>query len=175
MSRGQEGLEIAVKALIVKSLNVEKCLHSTSISGLNLDLLNSTPKQCVSWKPKGFWYGINYSWVEWCLYNQSDWLTPFIYELELGESILKITDDVEFGLFEEEYLTIPEGNISYIDYPKLINEGYNGLQISPYRPDKRFSFWYYGWDCASGCIWNIKGIKSIKLFAEYKNDSFVCI
>jgi hypothetical protein len=43
---------------------------------------------------------------------------------------------------------------------------YDGLIITPYIWERRMSDeyrWYYTWDCASGCIWNVRAIKEIRL------------
>ena len=45
---------------------------------------------------------------------------------------------------------------------------WDGIIISPYNWKCRHSpstEWYYGWDCASGCIWNVEAIKNYKLEA----------
>ncbi len=41
---------------------------------------------------------------------------------------------------------------------------YDGMIIAPYVWSRRLdgdARWYYGWDCASGCIWNTSAIKSV--------------
>ena len=41
---------------------------------------------------------------------------------------------------------------------------YDGLIITPYIWQRRMELnWYYTWDCASGCIWNVRAIKDIRL------------
>ena len=43
---------------------------------------------------------------------------------------------------------------------------YQGIVIAPYfwkaQLDSK-TFWYYAWDCASGCIWDKEAIKQIKI------------
>lgn len=52
-----------------------------------------------------------------------------------------------------------EGN-----YGTFIGARYDGIVITPYvwsmRLD-RSAFWYYGWDCASGCIWNASAVAEL--------------
>ena len=49
-----------------------------------------------------------------------------------------------------------------INWPKVAQD-YAGIEICPYRSDKRMSSdWYYGWDVASGCVWSSKGFAGIK-------------
>ena len=55
--------------------------------------------------------------------------------------------------------------IYMLDFLKVMDE-YDGIIIAPYQYSCRLmnssTAWYYGWDCASGCIWNL-GCISIKL------------
>jgi hypothetical protein len=49
----------------------------------------------------------------------------------------------------------------YIDW-KPICRDYSGIVITPYVQRRRLElFWYYGWDCASGCIWDGRAVQSI--------------
>ena len=37
---------------------------------------------------------------------------------------------------------------------------YDGIEIAPYVWERRLEvWWYYGWDCASGCLWRPKATK----------------
>ncbi len=45
-----------------------------------------------------------------------------------------------------------------------VAERYAGIIITPYQWSQRMSLmWYYGWDCASGCIWKASVIREIRL------------
>lgn len=45
-----------------------------------------------------------------------------------------------------------------------VAEQYDGIIITPYQWCLRLEQeWYYGWDCASGCIWRASAIKEIRL------------
>lgn len=49
---------------------------------------------------------------------------------------------------------------SGIDW-KAVAKEYDGIEIDPYQYERRFSegfLWYYGWDCASGCVWRPRGL-----------------
>lgn len=46
---------------------------------------------------------------------------------------------------------------------------YHGIVIAPYQWSRRMSpDWYYGWDCASGCVWNLAAIDvaAAEIFSE---------
>lgn len=59
---------------------------------------------------------------------------------------------------------------SFINYGKVALS-YGAMEVTPYLHKRRLSsMWYYGWDCASGCVWEKKAIKKIKLFAHFNTD-----
>lgn len=130
--------------------------------------------------------------MEWCISEYAGKLQPYIYEIILDEEqILRISTDEEF---EDNHHGIPEYmkrlreidpvlalfptmpfvngygcrlGADHIDYPKVA-EKYGGIEITPLLHRKRLSAaWYYGWDCASGCVWSRKAIRDIRLFARY--------
>lgn len=41
----------------------------------------------------------------------------------------------------------------------LVASLYDGILIPRYLWSIRFRNWYYGWDCASGCVWNTDVIR----------------
>jgi hypothetical protein len=46
---------------------------------------------------------------------------------------------------------------------RQVAEMYGGIIIAPYFYQYRYSHdWYYGWDCASGCIWDLSVIESFE-------------
>lgn len=55
-----------------------------------------------------------------------------------------------------------------IDWRKVAAE-YKGIVIAPYQWQRRLDdkmFWYYSWDCASGCIWDVSAIAELRLTNE---------
>lgn len=133
-------------------------------------------------KPKGIWYGIADSWIDWCLSESFGGIHQYIYEIVVDKSrILTIDNISDFEKFEKEHLEKPNTNdmpewLKKVEeiYPnKAMNyskvaENFGGIEIAPYQWEKRLeSMWYYGWDCASGCIWSPNAIKDLRLFAYY--------
>jgi hypothetical protein len=137
----------------------------------------------------GFWYGIDGSWADWCLCEQFRGGERYFYELEIDTSaILTISTIAEFEAFEDEYIGPPPWQsdldryidkmapgtprhmrigLGEINWPKVA-EKYAGVEITPYLYEKRLSsHWYYGWDCASGVVWDINAVKEFRLFAAY--------
>ena len=122
-------------------------------------------------KPKGLWYQIDDSWEEWCKYNMPQWLGTssrgaYKTNIEIDKTnVLVIKTLEDFDNFHNKYRALN------IYYNKLVNinwervsEEYDGIEISDYFYERRLTgwcSWYYGWDLASGCIWNTNIIKVV--------------
>jgi len=112
-------------------------------------------------KPKGLWISVEGEddWAEWCkAENFIDTTKQIanIVELSPEANVLWIKGTLEFDVFDERYGQRVEFGRN-IDWPRVATE-YQGLIIAPYLWDRRLLNWYYGWDCASGCIWDAKAI-----------------
>lgn len=114
-------------------------------------------------KPSGLWYGIDYAWLEWCE-SESFCSYKYTYKLDVDESKLLILPTVDAILaFNAEYAAPAFYGWHTIDWPRVALK-YGGIEIAPYQWDLRFNNrtrWYYGWDIASGCIWDASLVKSI--------------
>ncbi len=116
-------------------------------------------------KPQGFWYGFGDEWIEWAEFAGSEYRGEYIYEVDIdGSNVLQIRDYSEIEEFTKEYKfeeQIIPGVIFHIDWPRIASK-YDGIEINPYISAARLdtkSAWYYSWDVASGCIWNMNKVK----------------
>lgn len=123
-----------------------------------------TYEQRVHFKPRGFWVSVKgeYDWPEWAESEDFGWPESFKhrYEVTVSETanILTLGTVAAIREFHEKYFLPAEfryGN--HIDWTRVA-EDYDGIIIAPYqwtiRTDEEM-FWYYSWDVASGCIWNL--------------------
>lgn len=122
-----------------------------------------TPGQGLGWKPNGLWYSVDDDWERWCAAGMPAWLhDKYRYAVDLGDSdILMITTPEMFQAFHAIYTTPGRSGESTIDWPRLAR-AYDGIEIAPYFWQFRLGFdtwWYYSWDCASGCVWNVAHVK----------------
>ena len=122
-------------------------------------------------KPRGLWYEIDDSWEEWCKYNMPEWLGPnsrgaYKVNIEIDKSnVLVIKTLEEFDNFHNRYRALNtyynrSVNINW----ERVSEKYDGIEITNYLYNRRLEnwcSWYYGWDVASGCIWNTDIIKVV--------------
>jgi hypothetical protein len=134
-------------------------------------------------KPNGLWVSVEGEdgWKEWCEseeFRLENLVISYEVKLKKKANILHLRTHEEIINFSKLYPFIkpqwdtPEGRLicaSYeIDWEKVA-ENYEGIIISPYQWECRLareSSWYYGWDCASGCIWDLECIKEFKLRKE---------
>ena len=124
-------------------------------------------------KPDGFWYGFGDEWIDWTEIA-GQYKGEYVYEVDInGSKILQIKDHSEIIEFTKEYGSseqIIPGIIFSIDWPK-IEVKYDGIEINPYIGQARWNkiLWYYSWDVASGCIWNLDKVK-IRLVGLLKDE-----
>lgn len=142
-----------------------------------VSLRHETPLQKPDFKPNGFWYGIHDSWVSWVKGNMPEWEGDYLYEVKVNsDKILHMSTYAELADFTAKFghSIVPElpmmNRHCYINWAPIA-ERWDGIEISPYVWDARFDFiWYYGWDCASGCIWNAEKIELIELDDKAKKQ-----
>jgi hypothetical protein len=137
----------------------------THISATRIKELRDTTSECSeSCKPVGLWYGLGDSWAEWVKYEMPTRAQGYLYKLHVDMSkILVIRSVEELMDFTKEFgASIDTQNPLWalrndmIDWPSVASQ-WNGIEIAPYQYTCRLSSetgWYYGWDVASGCIWN---------------------
>ncbi len=134
-------------------------------------------QQKIGFKPNGLWYECqedSSEWEEFCEYGLGGYKSRYDqkYNVKLNHhEILFIPDEHHFEKFYEMYNVPhpadPDGHKGFdrmIDWPKVA-EHYAGIEICPYLDSKRhddLSFWYYGWDVSSGCVWDPKGIQKLE-------------
>ena len=55
----------------------------------------------------------------------------------------------------------------------MVSKDYGGIEITPYLLERRKIDRYNTFDVASGCIWNNKIIKEIKLVYEKVDNNYI--
>jgi hypothetical protein len=123
-------------------------------------------------KPVGLWVSVGDEWEIWC--KEQEFALERLtckYRVILKKEANILYLDTEDKIYDM-HIKYPcnKGSLSKllgfdddtneIDWLKVKSE-YQGIIISPYQWECRLSMdssWYYGWDCASGCIWDINCI-----------------
>ena len=129
-------------------------------------------------KPVGFWYDVDGDWERFCRAERWGIYTlRYRYELELNmDRILQVTNHEEFQKFCDRFwIGAPVEFRAFLKPARFgeeidwfeVREQYDGIEIAPYMWKFRLNYdWYYGWDCASGCVWNLDAITSMRLIRK---------
>jgi len=140
--------------------------------------IKQEPPRWAGGKPDGLWYACGDEWLEFINTSLRGPLARarYIYEIKLSDKVLKIDNDLDFKTFYYHFRTqtfvdpshpAEEGDAMAIDWPEVQREGYAGVEVCPYLGSMRTKFdWYYGWDVASGCVWDSAGVTSVSLLAS---------
>jgi hypothetical protein len=151
-------------------------IHSTDRKAIRIPYSTSY-KQGLDYKPKGLWYGIDWEWHKWCNSEGFDGVGKNNFSLELDMEKILVIDSpdslrnftVRFGAFPQWMMqngSFRGSKDKFIDWEKVAKR-YSGIEITPYLYKCRFEFmFYYGWDVASGCVWNLNAIKSVTQTTE---------
>jgi len=127
-------------------------------------------------KPSGLWVSVDGDddWAAWCQSEQFGLETyKFKQRITLrsnsligicepaGRGVLHLDAPIQILRFDEIYAS-DESRYGGINWAKVMDD-YDGIIIAPYQWSLRLDgpFWYYSWDCASGCIWNTEVIENI--------------
>lgn len=146
------------------------CVHSCQ-------QLPSGGRESAYWKPRGLWVSVEgeNDWKQWCESEQFS-LDRFAHATQIilapTANILRLTTPQELRDFSREH--------GFNPYPDLpihlrcmhgiqwwsIAAKHQGIIIAPYLYQCRLDddvFWYYSWDCASGCIWDATAVAELKV------------
>lgn len=158
-----------------------KLIHYNSSTLVSVESRNQTGNTSSHAKPSGLWVSVEGEddWKTWCIENDvrlERLNKPHEIVLSDDANILRLCSEINIDTFTTRFGRRSKDGFTgtyAIDWPAVATE-YQGIIIAPYVWSRRLSrhtFWYYGWDCASGCIWDAKAVSSIvPLFEEFDND-----
>jgi len=131
-------------------------------------------------KPRGLWLSVvvdgECDWTRWC---ESEWPTWMRgkqkHEVRLAPdaNVLRLSSPADLDRFTREYCIDRFPLDQPAPYARRLESLwvrwdavaalYDGIIIAPYCWQRRLTLlWYYGWDAASGCIWNARAIERIE-------------
>ena len=138
-------------------------------------------------KPRGLWCsaetGIeaDIPWDVWCRLERVNLdrlacCTPILLEPDARVLHLRTADAIREFHTEFAAPSLP-GNELVVSFGvvhwKAVADDYQGIVIAPYQWELRLEIeflWYYGWDCASGCIWDASAVREIGTAEERELD-----
>jgi hypothetical protein len=126
-------------------------------------------------KPRGLWFSVDdpsldepMGWREWC--EAENFSIP---SLELQTEIafkpdarvLRLSNADDIDRFHRKYKQSLSRRYTYfqINWARVA-EKYQAIIIAPYIWQRRLDRevrWYYGWDCASGCVWDASAVAQL--------------
>lgn len=133
-------------------------------------------------KPNGLWISVEgpYDWKWWCEsegYNLENLVVSYEIKLKESAKILYLESEEEIFEMAEKYPAKTRTWDADLDTYQLnwneIKKKYQGIIIPQYLWGCRMSqksCWYYGWDCASGCIWDLTCIEEFNLRGNNECD-----
>jgi hypothetical protein len=119
-----------------------------------------------TFKPRGLWVSVDGEddWPSWCRGEEFrlDKLEHFTrLRLTPGAQVLSLCTPSDLDSFTRTYGVPVERGYAFIDW-SAVARGHGGLVIAPYQWSRRLSLtWYYPWDCASGCIWDLTAVELV--------------
>lgn len=138
------------------------------------------PARCGAYKTLGLWVSVegDYDWRWWCE-SESFGLDRLTHATEIilvaNANIKHLRDARDIDRFTDRFHPKRRPKWDHdLDW-LAIRERWNGLIIAPYIWSRRVAphtSWYYGWDCASGVIWNADAIATIRPLEDKKTADF---
>lgn len=126
-------------------------------------------------KPEGFWVSVEGEddWPSWCRaegFNLGSLRFAHRVTLAASSNVLRIftADGLDaftdrFGALEPRDRKYATFDLRGIDWRRVADH-YGGIVVAPYQYSRRLSLhWYYGWDAASGCVWNPDAVEAVEL------------
>lgn len=130
-------------------------------------------------KPTGLWVSVEgpADWKAWCEsegFHVNRLRCPTEVVLQPEANLLHLRDADDLRTFHRKYRAgrssaCPRWEADFrIRWDRVANS-YDGIVIAPYVWEMRLDRetpWYYGWDCASGCIWRSRAISELRPLPE---------
>lgn len=124
-------------------------------------------------KPRGLWLSdeSDYGWSEWCRQEEfvnTDAQLRTDFRIRPGANVLHLDTPQAILDFTDEWGFVPEWasdaglfSVWSIRWPDIAKQ-YDGILITPYQPVCRLDVrWYYFWDVASACVWNLDCLERV--------------
>lgn len=133
-------------------------------------------------KPEGLWYAFGREWLDYDGEIANDEHLCPLFELELNiDKMLLIKSGADIEKFSRQYAENNKDTVrlySYsINWRKVVKD-YSGIEINPYVSPEEcraelITCWYWGWDVAGGCVWDLNSIVNVRRINPLLQDRTV--
>jgi len=125
-------------------------------------------------KPRGLWVSVlgQRDWASWCRaesFRSTRRQHAARLHLTASAKVLQLRSASDLDAFTQQYgeeWSVGDGRWKRIGINwQRVAADHDGLIIAPYVWSRRLhdvTGWYYGWDCASGCIWSSAAIARVE-------------
>lgn len=144
-----------------------RLLHYSREPLITVRSVDQTGKGAGVYKPRGLWVSVegDDDWPTWCQaedfgLDRMAWVTEIDVDLS---RVLVLDTERAVRDFADAYGSFNRYSIRVIDWSSVAS-ACGGLVIAPYQWGLRLAEdfdWYYGWDCASGCIWDASAVRGL--------------
>ena len=120
------------------------------------------------YKPSGLWLSVDGDWERWLADEGIEWGGEHTYSFDVDvDRCLHLATVDELDRFHDTYV-VPNCPLFYgktdayrLNWNPLAKQ-HAGIIIAPYLWERRMqgpaSSWYYPWDCASACVWDLTAV-----------------
>ncbi len=159
------------------------------IKKLKPDFYDTNGKNWLTFhKPQGLWFSVedyedDQNWKTWCEseeFRLENLKCKYKVKVKNTAKIIHLLTPKQIIDFGIKYIGNDQSDFNkhclksgltphlytYLILWKEVMKDYDGIIIAPYQWSCRLlpeTTWYYGWDCSSGCIWNMNAIEEITL------------
>lgn len=125
-------------------------------------------------KPVGLWVSVlgRQDWASWCRgegFRATRRQAASRIQLRADAKVLRLSGAADLDEFTKRYgRDVVWGSRPWVDRAipwDRVACDWQGIIIAPYVWERRLhdgTEWYYGWDCASGCIWDAAAVQSVE-------------
>lgn len=141
-------------------------VHISANPSLEFAEVRDNFKNRRTMKPRGLWYGIGPSWINWIRSEEMSELEhQHLYEIRVNPGNVLMLDSPEsIDAFHETY--VYSDNEDFINW-YAVKQDYSGIEVNPYFRNYRDVYdWYFSWEVASGCLWRRDAVGQIKLLSS---------
>ena len=112
-----------------------------------------TSEQQPWYKPKGLWYGIGSSWIDWVRLEMPHWERENIFEIKINmEKMLILDTRKDIENFLNEYKSSLLAPLQFIDWERVASK-WGGIELTENAMSSVRFEWMNPWDVPSGCLW----------------------
>ena len=150
---------------VINKISGNDKIHISKEDGLKFKNI-PVSEQPIDFKPKGLWFSFGTEWIDFLersmfSRDEASNMLQHTYDIQTNDSTILTLGKENEKQFLNKYGVINKYDNMDVDWSKVATD-WDGVEIiiNPRELNERML--WSTWDIPSGCIWNIKGITSIR-------------